>query len=47
MNNTRASEHPFGNSEGIGLEFKQATNRLPSNFFETLLLLAAVDDGIG
>ena len=46
---------PFGKHEGLALEFKEAANALPKNFFETvcaflnmdggLILLGVADDG--
>src|SRR5690606_20432725 len=49
------SEHPFGASEGLALEFKRATDALPASFFETvcaflnrgggLIVLGVEDDG--
>jgi ATP-dependent DNA helicase RecG len=37
---------PFGSKEGLALEFKRATDRLPSNFFETVCAFLNLDGGL-
>lgn len=37
---------PFGHKEGLALEFKRATNNLPSDFFETVCAFLNMDGGM-
>lgn len=48
MNKNRLSIYRrlFGDSEGLDLEFKRATNRLPSSFFETVCAFLNLDGGL-
>ena len=56
MRKKPAGEHPFGSQEGLELEFKEASQALPKNFFETvgaflnldggLIILGVADDGV-
>jgi hypothetical protein len=43
--NDPASRKPFGAKEGIGLEFKRATDTLPANFFDTVCAFLNMDGG--
>jgi len=38
-------ETPFGTREGLSLEFKRASDRLPGNFFETVCAFLNLDGG--
>ncbi len=39
-------KYPFGRKEGLTLEFKRASNRLPSNFFDTVCAFLNMDGGL-
>ena len=39
-------KYPFGCKEGLALEFKRATDHLPSNFFETVCAFLNLDGGL-
>lgn len=46
MPRARTTSRPFGTAEGISLEFKRATDRLPSNLFETICAFLNMDGGL-
>lgn len=46
MPRTRRTNRPFGAVEGISLEFKRATDTLPSNLFETVCAFLNMDGGL-
>ncbi len=39
-------KYPFGRKEGLALEFKRATDRLPASFFETVCAFLNLDGGL-
>jgi ATP-dependent DNA helicase RecG len=43
--NTKTASKPFGEKEGLELEFKRATDRLPANFFDTVCAFLNMDGG--
>jgi hypothetical protein len=43
--NTKTATKPFGEKEGLELEFKRATDRLPANFFDTVCAFLNMDGG--
>ena len=42
----KTSKKPFGEKEGLALEFKRATDRLPVNFFDTVCAFLNMDGGL-
>ncbi|MEI7437241.1 MAG: RNA-binding domain-containing protein [bacterium] len=46
MKKSKLDRYPFGTSEGVALEFKRATDRLPSNFFDTVCAFLNMDGGL-
>lgn len=46
MPRTGRTNRPFGTAEGISLEFKRATNKLPSKLFETVCAFLNMDGGL-
>lgn len=42
----KKSGKPFGAKEGIALEFKRATDHLPSSFFDTVCAFLNMDGGV-
>ena len=40
------AEYPFGRKEGVDLEFKEASNALPKNLFETICAFLNMDGGL-
>jgi len=42
----KASGNPFGETEGLALEFKRATDKLPVNFFDSVCAFLNMDGGM-
>ena len=46
MKGGKTAEKPFGEKEGVGLEFKRAKDKLPANFFDTVCAFLNMDGGL-